>query len=140
MTSAIRWEPIEDIKAIRDMVGQTVGWLCGRVPLPCPLGARSARLAVDLYQTEVAYVAVADMPGVGGDDVDVSVSGSRLTIAGKRKPSDPEVAFVRHERLGQRFSRSLRLPGDVDVGGITAKLASGVLTVTLPKGGVGEEI
>jgi len=134
MTSAIRWEPIEDIKAIRGMVSQSLGWLWGRVPL-C-----GTRLAVDLYETEDAYVAVVDMPGVGGDDLNLSVTGSRLTIAGKRPPSDSEVAYVRRERLGKRFSHSLRLPEGVDVEGITAKLGNGVLKVTVPKAGVGETL
>lgn len=136
MTSAIRWEPIEDIKAIRDLVGQSLGWLQGRVPLP---GLCATRLPVDLYQTDAAYVAVVDMPGVGSDDLDLSVSGRKLTIAGKRAPADPELAYVRRERLATRFSRSLQLPSDADVAQIAAKLSGGVLTITLPKGGVGEE-
>ena len=134
MTSAIRWEPIEDLKAIRDVVSQSLEWLWGRVPL-C-----GARLPVDLYQTDDAYVAVMDMPGVGADDLDLSVSGSKLSVAGKRQPSEPGTAYVRRERVAQRFSRSLRLPDDVDVEQIKAKLSSGVLTVTLPKAGVGETL
>jgi HSP20 family protein len=98
-----------------------------------------ARVAADLYQTDAAYVAVMDMPGVGADELDLSVSGTTLTVAGQRKPSDPQPDYVRRERLAQRFSRSLQVPGDVDVEQITAKLGNGVLTITLPKGGVGEE-
>ena len=116
------------------MVGQTFGWLQRRIPL-C-----GTRLPVDLYETDRAYVAVMDMPGVGADDLDLSVSGAKLTVAGQRPPYDPEAAYVRRERPTQRFSHSLRLPDNVNVEQIKAKLANGVLTVTMPKGETAEAV
>ena len=61
--------------------------------------------------------------------------GDDLTISGQRaRPELPEGSDVRRsERAFGRFRRSIRMPADVDVDRVGAKLENGVLRLTLPR-------
>ena len=131
MTSSIKWEPIEDLKAIRDLVDRTVIRPLASISLP---GLSSFCTLLDMYETEQAYVAEVTVPGLEAEDLDISVSGSKLTVKGERKASEEAPTYLHRERPTGRLSRALRVPEDVDANQITAKLANGVLTVTMPKG------
>ena len=127
MTSSIRWEPIEDLKAVQS--------LCRRV-----LGdkRRSARmeeghyLLVDIYETNDAFVAEVDAPGIKDDDLDVSVLGSELMLKIERKAAKDR-DYVCAERPIGSFSRALTLPAEVDEEEIQAVLKEGTLILTMPK-------
>jgi HSP20 family protein len=76
----------------------------------------------------------ADVPGLAQKDLDISLHDNVLTIAGERKIPAPEgYTAQRRERAPLRFSRSFALPVKVDPERTTAKVESGVLTVTLAK-------
>jgi len=134
MTSAIRWEPIEDLKAIRDLVDRTFIRPLSSLSLP---GLASFHTLLDLYETEEAYVAEVTVPGLEADDLDISVSGRKLTVRGERKSAEATPSYLHRERPGGKLSRAMRVPKDVDVDQIAAKLKGGVLTVTMPKGQAG---
>ena len=90
---------------------------------------------VDVFETEKNVVVRAELAGVRGDALHVTVDGDTLRISGVRVA--PEPADV--QRLHQMeiatgpFERRLRLPMAIDREGVTAHLADGFLTVTLPK-------
>lgn len=89
---------------------------------------------VDLHDTKEAFVLTAEVPGLTDKDVQISVTGDSLTIAGERKAAAPEgYAVHRQERGLLRFARSFAMPARVDVDKVTATVKNGVLTVTLPK-------
>jgi HSP20 family protein len=82
-----------------------------------------------------AYVIEADLPGMKDEDVDVTLTGNRLTIGGRRE-IDRETKneqYYTFERQYGSFSRSFVLPDDVEGDKIDADLESGVLRVTVPK-------
>ena len=135
MTSSIKWEPIEDLKALREMVGRTFSRPLVAVPMRELIGTRAS---VDLYETAEGYVAEIDVPGMEAGDLDISVSRSRLTVTGERRALKEGAAYLHRERPVAKLKRTLRVPGDADVDQITAKLNNGVLTVTMPKCGVNE--
>jgi HSP20 family protein len=83
--------------------------------------------------TQNMYVE-AELPGFAIGDLDISITGSELTISGTRAVAQPEGAtFYRRERPSGKFSRTVRVGADIDARAITASLTNGVLTVTLPK-------
>ena len=96
-------------------------------------GARFPR--VNLSETEDALVVECEMPGVARDEVDISVEGGVLTIRGERKPREEpkSESYHRRERNWGPFERSVELPAKVDVDAVKAKLANGILEITLPK-------
>lgn len=81
------------------------------------------------------YWILMDLPGVHRDDLEVTTVGDDLTISGQRaRPELPDGADVRRsERAFGRFRRSVRMPADVDVNRVVAKLENGVLRLTLPR-------
>jgi HSP20 family protein len=133
MTSSIKWEPIEDLKAVREMVERiwSLPWIHlhdARLGSWQVLGARQP---IDLYETKDGFVAEVDVPGLYADDLTVSVAGSKMTIAGSREKA--QQAYLHRERPAGKFARVLSVPVGVDVDGIEARLRDGVLVVSMPK-------
>ena len=100
-------------------------------------GARAGRVfpAVNLYELEHEYLLTAEIPGVSGEGLDLSIAGGVLTLRGKRsqEPTIPEEQYRRRERIHGAWERSLALPERVDDEGLTAELKEGLLKIHLPK-------
>jgi HSP20 family protein len=90
---------------------------------------------INLYDAGERYVLTAQLPGIGSDEVDLSITGETLTIRGDRKRPEgvTEESYRRQERQFGRWTRTVTLPDRVDSGAVSASFANGVLTVTLPK-------
>ena len=91
--------------------------------------------AFDITETRAGYVFSADLPGVKLEDVDLDLTGSRLSISGKREPEprqEGETRFITERSFGS-FCRTFNLPEGVDGSAVKAELKQGVLTVTVPK-------
>jgi HSP20 family protein len=90
---------------------------------------------LDVSETDTAIVVRAEVPGVDPNDIDITVTGDRLTIAGEKKEATEKKdrdTFHRESRYGS-FSRTLPLPAGIDPQQVVAEHANGVLTVTLQK-------
>ena len=124
MTSSIKWEPIEDIKAVRDMVERSFLGKMAKLSRPRP--------AMDLYQADDAFIAEIEVPGFAIDDIDVSMTGSQLTIEIECHPPEDR-NFVFQERYVGKMSRTIDLPAVVDADQVRARLQDGLLVLTMPK-------
>jgi len=82
-----------------------------------------------------AFVIKADMPGIKIEDVEISLTGNRLTVTGHREQETLEEAETYHalERSHGSFSRTFILPESSDLEHINAELTDGVLTLVIPK-------
>ncbi len=91
--------------------------------------------SVDVTEDGKAYKITAELPGLEQQNIDISVSGDMLTLKGEKHYEKDEEDKNRHvsERAYGSFQRSFALPDGVDRDKITADLAKGVLTITLPK-------
>jgi len=102
-----------------------------------PGGVRAACVypPTNLRETEEVYVVSCEVPGLEMDDLEVTVKGDQLTVAGSRLSTVPDggVTLHRRERDSGRFSRAINLPGPVQSDATEATLSSGVLTVRVPK-------
>ena len=90
---------------------------------------------VDIYETDTDVIVAAELPGIKREEIDVTVVGDKLILRGSRsneRDSDDE-QFHRMERQYGSFYRSFNLPQVIEPETISAKLAQGVLLVTLPK-------
>lgn len=72
-----------------------------------------------------------DAPGVDDKDIEISVEEGAVLIRGERKCAYREGRF--DTRSYGRFEHRLRIPTRLDADKVEAKLANGVLSVTLPK-------
>lgn len=89
----------------------------------------------DVKESPDAYQFRADLPGILEADLEISLEGSRLTVAGKRDEEilkDGERIHLA-ERSHGRFSRTFTLPEDVEGEKVVAELRNGVLTLMVPK-------
>ncbi|HXE31910.1 MAG TPA: HSP20 family small heat-shock protein [Terriglobales bacterium] len=87
----------------------------------------------DVVETEQGFQLQLDLPGIKQGEVDIQVENDTVTIKGERKLGSALEAYHRVERPYGSFSRVFLLPEAVNPSGIEAKLADGVLSLTLPR-------
>jgi HSP20 family protein len=82
-----------------------------------------------------AFTFKADVPGVKDEDLEITLTGNRLTIAGKREAEEQQKTdtYYMYERSYGTFARAFTLPEGVDAEHIRTELKAGVLTVVVPK-------
>ncbi len=107
------------------------------------------RVFGDMYPTRAEYppvniwrgkddiVVTAELPGIKPEELDISVHENMLTL--RCSPQEQEQGaregqtYHRRECVHQGFSRSLRLPFDVDGDKVEANIQNGILKLTLPQ-------
>ena len=93
------------------------------------------RPAFEVKETKEAFTFKADLPGVAEKDLEVSLDGNRLVIAGHRMAEHDEKGetFFVYERSYGSFTRAFTLPDGADFEHVTSRLDAGVLTIVVPK-------
>jgi len=86
---------------------------------------------VDIYETDTAYVLLADMPGVASGGLEVTADRDELTIRGHVQPTMNTPDYQEFELTD--YHRIFVLTEDLDTASITATLKDGVLRVEVPK-------
>lgn len=104
-------------------------------PFGAPAKAGGMTPDMDVTETDKEIRITAELPGLADKDVEVEMSGDRLTIKGEKKEEQEkdEKDYHLSERRFGSFRRSMRLPDTVDPAKVSAEMKNGVLTVTLPK-------
>ncbi len=90
---------------------------------------------IDVKETPDKIVFRADLPGVEEKDLDLQVTGNRLTITGTREAEAEQKGETWYacERSYGSFTRAFTLPEGVDTDHVRASLDKGVLTLEVPK-------
>jgi len=106
-----------------------------RYGAPLPTAPRGVFPAVNLYESEDAYILTAELPGVEPDDIDVSIEGTTVTLRGERRIefADEQASLHRRERQAGVFRRSFELPVAIEADKAEAVHRNGVLILRLPK-------
>ncbi len=90
--------------------------------------------AMDIWEDEGGVTLVADMPGVGKDDLSVEIAEHTLTLKGHIAFGLPEGLAARFAELrGSTYERQFTLGEGIDSTKIEATAKDGVVTVHLPK-------
>jgi HSP20 family protein len=91
--------------------------------------------AFDVKETKDSFVFKADLPGLREQDIEVTATGNRLTVSGKREGEKEEKSdtYYTYERSFGSFSRSFTLPDHADVAHVKAELKDGEMTIVVPK-------
>jgi len=87
----------------------------------------------DVEETADGYQVEIELPGTKRDDIDIEVSGRRLSVRGERKERERVGILRKRERTVGQFQYEVTLPGDVHEDAVEAHLDAGVLSVHLPK-------
>jgi HSP20 family protein len=122
------WDPF---RAMRDLMR----WDPFREMAPMMAAEREWMPAFEVREDKDAFHFKADLPGIKREDVDVSLTGNRLVIAGKREAEKEakEDTFYAYERSYGSFKRIFTLPEGIDADHVTSELENGVLTLVVPK-------
>lgn len=95
---------------------------------------RTTRPAVNVSSREDKYILDIALPGLSKSDIDINVEEEVLTVSDKREidtESDPSYRLREFNYAG--FSKSFRIPEDIDIDNISASFKHGILTITLNK-------
>jgi len=89
----------------------------------------------EVKETKDAFIFKADLPGVEEKDLEITLTGDRITVSGKRESERREESdrFYAFERSYGSFSRAFTLPEGVNPDAVNAELKNGVLTLKLAK-------
>ena len=89
----------------------------------------------DVHESDESFLIQLDVPGIDKNDIKVKFEDNTLIVSGERKyENKQEEKNYRHvERVYGSFTRTLKLPKDVDAQKIAANYKNGVLEITLPK-------
>ena len=92
---------------------------------------------VDVFESELDFVAIAELAGVDPDGVTIEVVDRDIRITGERPSPSAEGCAdgncLQLEIPFGTFERAFRLPSPVEASGATANFDRGLLTVRLPK-------
>ncbi len=130
MTTVICWNPIREMATMQGALDRLFdeSWHNTRAP------AETGALALDVHESDSAYVVNAAVPGVSADAVNISLHDGVLTISGELpQPTHETSRALLLERSYGKFQRSIRLPLPVAQDNVEATIENGVLTLTLPK-------
>ena len=128
------WQPFKEIEEMERRLDDYIGWpfssaLWRRRPL-----AEMWAPAMDVIEKDDKYLIKLELPGVKGEDVDISISGDILTVSGEKK-SESDVKKKGYHYIESSygsFSRSISLPTNVKSDKIEADFDNGILEITLP--------
>ena len=91
--------------------------------------------AVNIVENDKGYAIDLAAPGYAESELDVKLENNLLTIEGKREESKEESTdkVNRKEFHYGSFTRSFKMPREIDGEKISAKYHNGVLNITVPK-------
>jgi HSP20 family protein len=112
-----RWDPFRDLIRIQHGLERLAAH-----------GPQGWAPAVDLCETQDAFVFTVELPGLARDQVRIDVHENKLTLQGRREARVSCESYMQVERGHGEF-----LPHAVNAEGVSADLADGVLTITVPK-------
>jgi HSP20 family protein len=88
-------------------------------------------LPLNIREEQDAYVLSALVPGLKADDLNIQILEDVVTIEGTYIGDENE--YMLQELPHGEFSRSLRLPVELDAAKAEAKIEDGLLTLRVPK-------
>jgi HSP20 family protein len=92
------------------------------------------RPRTDIYETEDSVIVLSEMPGVGPDDVEITLERGVLTVRG-RTPDAPHEGYQRvyAEYAEGDYERAFVVSEDIERDSIKATHKNGLLVLELPK-------
>jgi len=92
-------------------------------------------LAGETWETARSVIVRVEIPGMSTEDLDISIDGNTLLIAGLKRSDGEHRERTYHlmERAYGRFHRVISLPHRVDGAAAEVTYKDGILTVILPK-------
>ena len=112
MSNLTRWDPFRELMSVRNLMDRLMEYPSNR---PSAWQAGDWDLAMDIAESEDAFVVKASLPGMNPDDLEITFNNNLLTIQGevKEERSDEQQRWHLRERRYGKFSRSVSLPANI---------------------------
>lgn len=91
--------------------------------------------AVDIVEDKTNFKIEVEMPGLGGEDIKVSIHDNMVSIKGEKATSkkDDGKNFLNREITYGSYERLINLPDSADLEKAQASFKKGMLWITVPK-------
>jgi HSP20 family protein len=91
--------------------------------------------SIDIFEEGDNVVVKAEVPGIKKEDLDISVTDNTVSISGEKKKEEKveRKNYYREERSYGSFTRSFRLPTEVQTDKAKASFKEGILEIRIPK-------
>lgn len=86
----------------------------------------------DLFETEKELVIEAEIPGLGKEDLHISIQHQLLTITGEFKSLEANRQYFLKERANRKFKKEITLPYPVSINKTRTEIHNGILTIGMP--------
>ncbi len=125
------WSPWREMERLRREMDR----LFATMPTILRGSAAPAYPAMNVWTNDEGAIVTAELPGVSPEDIDISVMGDTLTLKGNRQPDELQEGetYHRRERGYGSFTRTFRLPFQVEPDQVEAVFEKGVLRISLPR-------
>ncbi len=136
MANLIRRDPIREILSWNRAMDRMFNnfYDSGELGFGEPL---NLRMALDVIENADEFIVKADLAGIDPDKIEITYTDNNLSIKGEmeeeREEEGKEGRYHLRERRHGTFSRTISMPGTVDVENIEAETKNGVLKIHLPK-------
>lgn len=111
------------------------GWFSRAFGEPTSRSTEAPSLPVDVSEVDGKLTVRAAVPGIDPAHLNISIESNVLTISGEHtQPTEsPDAKVFRRELAYGNFTRSLRLPQNLDLNAVDAEFKNGIVTVTIPR-------
>ncbi len=136
--SLIKWQPLEEFNVLRQQINRMFDDIVHEEPgtKMFPKMQETPWVpAIELQETETNLLLKAQIPGLEPERLDIQVSENAVFLTGEyqdqREMTDQGI--MRSEFHYGRFTRLVPLPSAIHKEQVTAEMADGLLTLTMPK-------
>ncbi len=131
----VRWRPFSGMLSLREAMDDLLqrSMIYSTESLQ---GVRQRGLLLNVWQDAESLHIVAQVPGLTADDLNITTTGSVLTIRGEYRqdaPQNESECWYYHEVERGAFERTLVLPSGVEPGKAEANVNNGLLHITVPR-------
>jgi HSP20 family protein len=94
------------------------------------------RMPLDVIENDDEFIVKTDVAGIKPEDIEITFTENTLSLKGEvidEREEEKEGRYHLRERRYGSFSRTISMPGNVDVDNIQAETENGVLMIHLPK-------
>jgi HSP20 family protein len=131
---ALRWGQYRDMEDVSERYNRLVRAFFGDTMAGGGSGSWAMiPLAVDVEETDDAYLVDIDLPNVDPQALNLEIRGEELRLTGKHPERDREGVVRRQDRPSGEFEYMVDLPADVDPNKVDAMYENGVLTIRVGK-------
>ena len=130
----VPWKSFGEISRFRREMDDLFNRIFGETSLS-KIGLSKWQPVVDISETDTHLIIKAELPGIETKDVDIIITGDRLTIKGEKQQEkeEKEENRYRSERYYGAYQRVIDLPVSIEEDKTEATFSKGILTITLPK-------